>query len=265
MKNIKLVALDMDGTLLDDSLILSERNKNTLNELLGQGIHIVFATGRTFKAAQFYAKELCKDIPLITYNGALIKMSASEEEILSNTIPVENANQIIKLGEQYDIYTKVYINDVLYVERETLESKVFSREHRIQYCAIGKLSSNITQPPNMIVFKDSLQKITTIREKLKNHMKDTLSFTLSNPYSLEFSAPGVSKANGLIYLSTKLNISKNEMLAIGNSLNDLDMLKLAGTGIAMKNSDDELKISWEEVSEYTNNDDGVAKIIDKYL
>ncbi len=263
MKNIKLVAIDMDGTLLDDSLVLSERNRNMINELLKKGIHVVFATGRTFKAAQFYAKQLDKEIPLITYNGALVKMTISEEEILSNTIPMESAYKVIKLGQEHNIYMKIYIDDTLYVEKETPEAINFSKEHRINYRIAGELSKNIKKPPHMIVFKDSLNKITRLREKLKKDLNNRFCFTLSTPYSLEFSAQGISKANRLIYLANKLDIASQEILAIGNSLNDLDMLKLAGIGIAMKNSDDELKSQWDNISEYTNNDDGVAKIIEE--
>lgn len=190
-------------------------------------------------------------------------MSVSEDEILSNTIPIKNACQIIRLGEEYNVYTKVYIDDTLHVEKETLEAVNFSKEHRINYCVTGKLSKNIKRAPHMIVFKDSLYKIRSIREVLKK--QGGFSFTLSTPCSLEFSHSGISKANGLSYLANKLNISREEILAIGNSLNDLDMLKLAGTGVAMKNSDDELKKYWTNISKYTNNDDGVAKIIEALI
>jgi len=261
---IKLIAIDMDGTLLDDKLNLSERNKDKLNELLANGVYVVFATGRTYRAAKHYAKELIKDIPLITYNGALIKMSLSEKVVMSVPIPLEKAYKIISLGEKHDVYIKVYIDDKLYVEQETMEAIKFSSEHRISYQVIDKLKDNIAKQPFMIVFKDSIEKITKVREELEYQRDNTLSFTLSTPYSLEFSAPNISKANSLINLCNEMGITMNEVLSIGNSLNDLDMLKVSGIGIAMKNSDDELKRNWSNISQYTNNEDGVAKIIDDY-
>jgi len=262
---IRMVAIDMDGTLLNDNLAVSERNRAKIQEAVDRGIYVVLATARTFKAAQHYAKALNLDIPIITYNGALVKEAAGGRVICSSKLDSETAKEIIRFGEEKGVYTKVYIDDVLYVERENEEAREFSWLHRISYRAVGKLSENIRQQPYMIVFKDEAEKIDSVREKLDQKLNLPVSYTLSTPRSLEVMNIGVSKKNALELLARRLNIRREEVLAVGNSLNDYDMLKWAGVGIAMKNSDRQLLEKWNAVSEYDNNGDGVSYILDRYL
>ncbi|SKC86279.1 Cof-type HAD-IIB family hydrolase [Maledivibacter halophilus] len=264
MKNFKLIAIDMDGTLLNDDLEISKRNRDTIKKLINMGKLVVLATGRTFRSANYYAKQLELDLPIITYNGALIKETISKDILYSKKIEVKHAKNLLKLGEKYDIYTKVYIDDVLFVENECDEAKTFSKRHRINYRCIGNLSEKIGEAPYLVVFKDSIDKINVVKDKIEKELKLPISYTMSTPTSLEFMAKGVSKASSLERLSNKLSINRDETLAIGNSLNDLEMLKWAGLGIAMKNSDDSLLDEWKNVSELDNNDDGVSHILNSF-
>ncbi|MTI46282.1 Cof-type HAD-IIB family hydrolase [Sporosalibacterium faouarense] len=261
MSSYKLVALDMDGTLLDDNLEISKKNKDSIINLVNKGTHVILATGRTFKAASFYAKELNLDIPIITYNGSLIKEVITEKILYSRHISNNVAREILKVGEELDVYIKVYIDDVLYIEGEVEEAVSFSRNHRIDYKVIGKLSENINKDPYMIVFKDDTRKINKIIEYLKKSKDLPVSFTLSTPNSLEIMDKGVSKANALEYLTNKLGIQSNEVIAVGNSLNDYEMISWAGLGIAMKNSDKQLLDKWDTISKYDNNEDGISHIL----
>lgn len=264
MKNFKLIAIDMDGTLLNDDLEISQRNRDIISKIINMNNLVVLATGRTFRSAQYYANQLKLDVPIITYNGALIKETISNDIIYSKRIGVEYAKELLKFGEKYDVYTKVYIDDILLVKDECDEAKIFSKNHRISYRSIGKLSEEVKEKPYLIVFKDSCDKIGIVKEKIKTELNLPISFTMSTPNSLEFMAKGVSKASSLEYLTDMLNINREETLAIGNSLNDLDMLKWAGVGIAMKNSDDSLLKQWRNVSKFDNNNNGVSYILDKY-
>jgi len=265
MKEFKLIAIDMDGTLLNDDLEISQKNKAVIRNLINKGKIVILATGRTFKSASHYAKQLQLDVPIITYNGALIKETISNDIVYSKTIDIGYAKELLSFGEKYDVYTKVYIDDVLFVKSECDEAKTFSQRHRIDYRSIGRLSRGIEDNPYLIVFKDSLDKIKNVKEKIKTELKLPISYTMSTPNSLEFTSAGVSKATSLEYLTARLNIKRDETLAIGNSLNDLDMLRWAGLGIAMKNSDESLLKKWNVASEFDNNDDGVAKILNKFL
>lgn len=262
---IKLVAIDMDGTLLNDQLEVGTRTKKKINELVQKGIYVILATGRTFKAAQHYAIDLELNVPIITYNGALIKNVITEGIIYSSKLDVDTAKKVIQLGEKEKIYTKVYVDDTLWVEEDNEEAKLFISQHRINYEVKGKLSENIDKEPYMVVFKDTIDKISKIREVFAKEELPGISHTFSTPYSLEIMSEGVSKQTALQQLATKLGITREEILAIGNSLNDYDMLEWAGHGVAMKNSDKALLDIWNNISEYTNNEEGVAYILDKFF
>lgn len=261
----KLVSIDLDGTLLNDEQLISEQNAKKLLQCIRKGTNVVLATGRTFKSAQYYTKVLNINIPIIAYNGALIRQSISEETIFFSKLQMKYAKRLLKLAEKYDLYTKVYIDDILYVAEETEEAKKFSKEHRIEYKAVGKLSEWINSSPYMIVIKESEEKINYFIDRLESEKDLPISITMSTPNSLEIMAYNVSKSNSLKILSNKMNIDNNLILAIGNSLNDYHMIKNAGLGIAMKNSDKKLLDKWSIVSEYDNNEDGVARILDKYI
>ncbi|MBZ2175999.1 Cof-type HAD-IIB family hydrolase [Schnuerera sp. xch1] len=261
----KLVSIDMDGTLLNDEQFISKENIKKILQCIREEIDVVLATGRTFKSAQYYAKILNVNIPIIAYNGALIKQSVGENTIFSSKIQMEHVKRFLKLSEKYNMYTKVYIDDILYVAEESKEARKFSKEHRIEYRVVGKLSNQINSSPYMIVIKESEVRLDYFINRLKSEADLPISITMSTPNSLEIMAYNISKSNSLKILSHKMNVNNNLILTIGNSLNDYHMIKDAGLGIAMKNSDKKLLERWDIVSEHDNNEDGVAHILDKYV
>lgn len=256
-KNIKLVALDIDGTLLDDNLEISQRTKKTISNLISRDIYVVLVTGRTFKAAEFIRKKLDVDIPVVAYNGGMVVIP-SKKEVYSRKIPLKEALKIIKYGEERDLYVKVYIEDVLYIKEPDEKSLAFSESNNIDYKVVGKLSENINEDVNMIVvyYKDDIHGV--IDEKLKD-IDVTITTSVSN--SIDVIPKGTSKAKGLKMVAEYLGIERDNILAIGNSLNDLEMLQYSGIGIAMKNSDVALLRKWNNISQYTNNEEGVYHII----
>lgn len=254
---IKLIALDIDGTLLDDNGNVSPNTILKLKELIEKGIHIVLATGRTHQSADNLQKRLSLDVPIISYNGGKITLP-SKGEIFDSKIPVKDAIKIIEYAEENNVYAKAYIDDVMYISEEDQDSIDFAKKHGIKYSAIGKLSTNIKQDVSMIVFFEKDEELGDI-DSLFGHMN--VSITRSMPKAYEFMAKGSTKGNSLRILSDYLGIKREEILAVGNALNDLEMLKFAGVGIAMKNSDYALLKQWDVISEYTNNEEGVYRII----
>lgn len=256
-ESIKLIALDIDGTLLDDKGNISVKTVNKIRELVARGIYVVLVTGRVHKSASNIADKLSVGVPIISNNGGKIVIP-SIGQIFNVKIPFTKAKKIIRYGEEKSIYTKVYIDDILYVETDDRESINFSKQHGIDYRAVGKLSHHVDQDVNMIVFicEDKIS-----NEYFQNLSSVNLSITMSTPHSLEIMAKGISKGYGLKVLAKYLGINRQEILAVGNSLNDLEMLQFAGIGIAMKNSDEILLEKWQHISHYTNNEEGVYELI----
>lgn len=256
-KNVKLVALDIDGTLLDDHLDVSQRTKKTIKDLVNGGILVAFVSGRMLKAAELISHKLELDIPIVAYNGGKVFIP-KKSEIFCEKIPLAEALKVIKYGEERDLYVKVYIDDVLYIKEPDKESLAFSKTRNIDYKVVGKLSENIKEDVNMIVVFYKENRNGVLDEKLKGI---NVTFTTSMSGSIEAIPKGISKEKGLIILAEHLKIKRENILAIGNGLNDLEMLSYAGIGIAMKNSERDLLKEWDNVSEHTNNEEGVYHII----
>src|SRR5699024_3310205 len=139
----------------------------------------------------------------------------------------------------------------------------FIEHHEVKWVELGQsLSEKLPAGANMIV---TISEETDMKElynkiKTKNSVK-----TMSTQNSIEYIPKNVSKGEGVKYLARKYNINRDEILAIGNSLNDLAMIEYAGIGVAMKNSDPMLLDRWNNISEYSNNEDGVYYVLEKYI
>lgn len=256
-KNIKLVALDLDGTLLDDHLKVSIRTKEAINNLVNRGIFVALVSGRMLRAAELVSSMLELKLPIVAYNGAKVFIPG-KEEIFCKKIPLSEALKVIKYGEERDLYVKVYIDDVLYIKEPDKESLAFAKSRNIDYKVVGKLSENIKDDVNMIVIYYKENRNGVIDEKLKDI---NVTVTASVSFTIDVVPKGVSKDKGLMMLAEHLNIERQNILAIGNGLNDLEMLRYAGIGIAMKNSEKCVLDRWNNISQYTNNEEGVYHII----
>jgi Cof subfamily protein (haloacid dehalogenase superfamily) len=260
-----MVAMDMDGTLLNDDLKVSDTDKETIYNCLKKGIYIVFLTARSYISANSYAQEMRINIPMVCYNGALIRDSYFGYLYYKNTISLDLARWILNEALKENVYAKVYIEDKFYIKNFNKEAENYSQIFKTKYeiCDIEK----IDEEPYMIVLKDDELKLKYFTKKIinKSKYKNMFSYTSSKTGNLEITNKNTNKGRALEILSEYLNIKKENILAIGNSLNDISMLNFAGIGVAMKNSDIELKNNWHDISQYSNNESGVSHIIKDFL
>lgn len=252
-----MIAIDIDGTLLDDDLNISDKTSKKIRELKGKGIEVVLATGRTYKSANNIMNQLGIKTPTITENGSRVTIP-SKGDVYKKSIPIKDALEVIKFAEKENHYIKIYTDSELYVKEIDEYSSEFTKAHGIELKEIGKLSENINRDVDMIVL--ILDKIYK-GELDKEIEKLNVDVTMSGRHSLEFVPKGTTKANALKFLAKELDIKREDILAIGNGLNDFEMIEYAGIGIAMKNSDPNLLDKCKEVSEFDNNEEGVYNII----
>lgn len=252
-----MIALDIDGTLLDSKGKISSRTRKKIESLIEKDKYVALASGRASKAAANIKEELSLDLPIISYNGSALHLQGGEK-VLDRKIPLEDALEVIEFAENKGIFVKAYIDDLFYIEKDHKLIKAFSQYQNIGYRVVGKLSEYIKEDVNMIVFiYDELSSVD-----LDMLFKDLAVTTArSTPFVVEFMAKGATKAAALKLLASHLGIKKEEILAVGNALNDLEMIEYAGTGFAMKNSDPDLLKKWDRVSDYSNDEEGVYHII----
>ena len=283
----KLVAIDLDGTLLNSYGQVSKKNKEILKEAQERGIEIVLASGRSTNSVKNIANEIgdCKYI--ICGNGSLIYDLQKEEIIYDKFIEKAKALQIIKICEQNSIYYNVYTenmviaktlsNNVLFYHQENA-NKPENKKTKINlvdniYEYVEKLENeNILKftisDTSSIIFNSIIKKLRAIK-KIDvldvAHMSRKIIKSGTEEVSLEYyyteiTCEDVDKWNAIEWLADKLNIQKEEIMAIGDNVNDKLMIENAGIGVAMGNSAPYIKEIADKVVA-SNNEDGVAEAL----
>lgn len=266
----KLIAIDMDGTLLNDDNLIGENTKNALQKATLDGKYTVFATGRMMKSAMNYANRLNLNKPIISCNGAIIT-NKDKEIIFGGNIDHDVVRQVDKIARKYNTYYHFYSEDKLYTsnyfekinEFYNKDSKGDEIIEIIEFKDVEEiLSENINIYKFLFIEYDN-QKLQEIRKELQDLNELNISSSWIN--NLEVTRNDVSKGNSLIYLTRHLDIDLSSTIAMGDNNNDISMITKAGLGLAMKNGTQEVKEKADIITEFSNNEDAVAEIIEKYL
>ena len=224
LKKIKMVVVDIDGTILPKNFQLSENVKKSFKKLVQNGIKTILATGRMYCAAYPIAKELGLVEPIISYQGAYVR-SFQGDVLRDVPVDIEIGLDVIKEIKQRDIHVNVYSNDILYVEQDNELIRTYCRERDISYSVVDDFRSIATKGYHKILAIDSNStKISSLINDLSNTYKNRLYVTHSTPYFCEVSNINATKGKAIEFLSQKYNISKDEIFAAGDQNNDIALL-----------------------------------------
>lgn len=262
----KLLVLDVDGTLLNDEGRISPRNKEAIRKAQDRGVKVILASGRMFFITKKYADQLNLETPLITYNGALIK--DKEDRIISHTpVPLGITFQVISFTRKKRLHLNTYFEDTLYIEEENRFSRYYQNRYGVTPCVVLDLlkfyKEKKKSPTKLLVIIEpgEMEKwFPLFQEKFS----DKLYLTQSEGRHIELLHPQVSKVFALKKIVDLYRIKREEIIAIGDGVNDIEMIKYAGLGVAMENSSSLVK----EVAEYiapSNTKDGVAETIERFI
>lgn len=261
MEKIDLVAIDIDGTLIDDHLKVSENTIDIIKDLKRRDIEVSLVSGRAHAAAKLIMDQIGIELPIISHNGG--KVTLEDGRIIRNEkFPISHIKEVLHYAERNNLFIKAYIDDLFYVTYDSERNKEFSKRFGVDYKIIEDPHKDIIEDINLLLLY--FEKEITMNEINKFQGLD-VEITTSIPHALEFIPKGISKAEGLKDLKKHLNIKRENILAIGNSLNDLSMLEFAGSGIAMKNSDPLLLEHFQNMSRFTNNEEGVYHILKEII
>ena len=262
---IKLIAIDLDDTLLDNARAVSPaRAAAAIRAVTAQGVRVTLATGRMHRSALPYAMSLNLDIPLITYNGALIKYSRSGETLFHRPLDAGLAEKVLKLFQRRGWYIQAYVGDVLYVRDRDAYARRYEEISGMTAVPLGDKIYTIAGPPTKLLAIAEPENIPDLAAELSAAFGEEIYLTVSKPNYLEMMDPAVNKGAALAFLANHFGLDSSEVMAIGDSLNDLDMIKYAGIGIAMHNARDEVKAAADAVTG-ANDADGVAEAVEKYV
>lgn len=264
MTRYKLIAADLDDTFLDDNLEISSRNREAFRLAREKGLTVTIATGRMFRSALPIARSLGIDGPIITYQGALVKNVSDGEILTHRPVPLKDAKRVLAEGYKAGIHMNVYINDSLYVDKITEESQGYAEQSGVDPIPVGNLIEFLAEEPTKILYIAKPDLLDRLQRELTDQFGESLYITKSKPYYLEFMHPHATKMHALQQLAHKLGILPEEIIAFGDSYNDIEMIEYAGLGVAMANAPEEIKVKAKMVTT-SNNDDGVARVIEEFV
>lgn len=270
----KLICLDMDGTLLNDKKKISDRNKETIKKAHDKGIKVAISTGRVFASAHYYSELLGIKAPIIASNGAYIREKDRDEVIYESCLERETCEKILKVMEKYNFLKYFNTCNEIIADKPFPKANIYRimNEELPDYMKVNlKVVEDLHEILNQ-EYESRIIKFISISEdyeKLNKAKKEVeeiggLEVVRSSLNNFEVMNKGCSKGRAVEILAEFYNIKKEEVICIGDSENDLSMIKYAGMGVAMGNADDEIK----EIANYitdTNNNDGVAKAIEKFV
>ena len=286
----KLVAIDLDGTMLNSYGIVTDKTKQVIKECIDKGTEIIIASGRPIDSIKTIAKEIESNKYFIAGNGALIYDIQKDEVIYEKYMNKQKILEIINICEQnsisYNVYTdktilaKALKYNVLYYHKENLKKEENKKTHINIVENMYEYISNMDEEKflkvtvcdeNKTIFNSIIRKLRQIDnievlDVLHMSRKVIRQGTEDIPieyYYTEISLKNVDKWDAIEFLMKKMNITKNEVIAIGDNINDKKMLENAGIGIAIEGSTP-VVIEISDFVTKTNNEDGVAFALEKY-
>lgn len=263
----KLIAIDMDGTLLNDRHEVPEDVKYTLSEAKKQGIKIVLCSGRPIGGIQSYIKALNLNQEgdfAIAYNGALVQDTHTNEVVAELSLGHADLVKLYELSMELKTPMHFFDTKGVYTPNADISDytvlEAYLSEIPLGYRQVSDIPTNISIPK--IMFVNHPDKLNRTIEELPKSLNKQYTIVQSAPYFLEFVHPSASKGNAVKMLAEQLGIKQEETMTIGDNGNDLSMIEYAGCGVAMGNAIPEVKAA-ADFQTRSNNESGVAYAIKK--
>lgn len=263
---IKLFVTDIDGTLIPiGSSTIPAKNIEAVQAMTRAGVKVVIATGRMYRAALPIAAQLGVPVPIIAYNGALIKSSAGEvlhTHYMDETIVLK----LIKFFEERGRHIQIYSDDILYVANKNHYVELYEASQKVTAVGVGwdGLREHVKDVPKLLSISDNPDELADSMNEIKKNFAAQVEVTRSHPMFAEFMSSGVTKAGAIKILADKFGIDNAEILAIGDSENDLAMITSVGCGVAMGNAVPAVKAACPRITDTCDND-GFAKAVYDYV
>ena len=259
----KLIALDLDGTLLRDDLTMSPRVRQALGLAAAKGVRLTLASGRGYPSLRRWAEELHISVPVICYQGAVVTDPLTHQCLLKRTFPLALVEELADLARRYDLSLTLYADDQVYVEDKRHSDAFYEKWFGLPCRVVDDLALALPTEPVKCIFIASEAELTQMRPEFERQFGERLQIVRSHRFFLEGLPLGVDKATALAWVAGRLGISREETMAVGDSGNDAGMIAWAGLGIAMGNASPEAKSVADYVAP-TVEHDGLAEAIERF-
>jgi Cof subfamily protein (haloacid dehalogenase superfamily) len=268
MNSFRLLALDLDDTLLRSDLTISYRTRNAIKRAEAAGVTVVLASGRVPAAMEQFARLLGmhkRPGYLVCNNGTIIQESHTGNMVYEIRIDPATALSAYDLANAEGFPVQIYEDDILYVSRANEFTEYDQKITGLRQVVVENFRAMVGGGCYKLLIPGDPMLLNPLESIIRTYLGGDITLFTSKPYFLEILPAQTDKGTALARTAEMLGIKQEEVLAIGDSMNDEAMIRWAGMGVAMANSDERIKNIAALVTEKTNDDDGVAEVIEKYI
>ncbi len=279
MSKIKVIVMDVDGTLTNSQKRITSKTKEVLLKAQENGVKLILASGRPTTGLMEFARELKMDKNnglLVCFNGSKVINCETSEELFNEPMSVEDGRQVLEHMKKFKVKPMIDKGEYMLVNNvfdnivhdkngnEINIIKYESRGGKFKLCEVDDLASFVDYPLNKILTAGDPEYLQDHYKKMMDPFKDRLSCMFTAEFYFEFTANGIDKAKALDTVLKPMGINKDEIISFGDGQNDLSIIRYAGIGVAMENAVDELKASADEIT-LSNEEDGIAYSLLKHM
>ena len=270
---IKMIGLDLDGTLFNDRKEITPRTRRALVTALSEGVTVLVATGRPWMGVPEELRNFPGMEYALTSNGARIIETRTERVLEEHLLSAEEAGKALAICRKYDTLLEIYFDGQGYAEKDKMAQveKYHKNPHMWEYMRRTRIPvDDVAQMVRregrgldkvQALFADMTERAEAWKELEK---ESALELVGSLRYNIEINASGVNKGTGLVNLGRMLGIRREEIMACGDGDNDTVMLREVGLGVAMANAEEQVKEAADYITR-SNEEDGVAEAIEKFV
>lgn len=283
---IKLLALDLDGTLLNSRGEISQENREAISATENAGVLVTIATGRRYRDARPVGLELELNAPLVTHNGGLVKYARSLETVGATLLDVETTREIVRVGKQYGgdalvstdpdgkgsmLYDRVSDDNIPLQKYLAWATRMHGAEAHDAVAHVENLHDAL--PDHQVIhisFSGACEPMQSMLDTLRRELSAEVTILPTVYPRMDFTLidilpPGVTKGSGVGAIAAVNAIDRSEVMVIGDNYNDLDMLEFAGIPVIMGNAEPGLLERQEFYTTLSNDENGVAKAIRRFI
>ena len=262
---IRLIVMDLDGTLLTSEKTVSDYSKSVLKRAMAKGVAVTVATGRMLLSANYFGRIIEANAPIISCNGALVQALDAKEPLFLRAFSPETVTELLTFARQSGWYAQWYIGNDIYAE--DFRPEYFTAYRTVQGFSVHEVGENFapyTEGVAQVVVRDLAGGVGEIAACIRRRFAGRVEPQQSKGYTLDLTSMGVSKATGVETILRWAGIKASEVMACGDSDNDLSMLRMAGTSVVTANGQEEAKALASYLAPSCD-EDGVAKAIEELV
>lgn len=262
----RLIAIDVDDTILDTGHPVPRKNLDALRRLDTAGVHVVLCSGRPTPNMIRTARSIFdshRPHYIITYNGAIVREAESEAEISRRGVSLDVAREIVGYAREHGLMAQYYHDDEFFVETEDPRAHAYTEASGLPHRVVGPLEEFMDQQSPKLLLQGPSDELPGHLETLRARAQGRWNTTISKPTYLEILNPAVDKGRAMLEIADYLEVPHSELVAVGDSVNDMEMLRDAAVGVAVANARPEVKAVADLVTELNGVDGAIAEVAER--